>query len=198
MRCRSWSRRGWRTRAHTRGGCTRAGNKPKPEDIEFVEVYTPPDKSFELVYPAGWKVTPGKAPGTLVSFADESAPPDRRQGIGLVATLSRPGQELKDAAKAMKAAMPRRVQGYKAVDDEFYEIGDWKVYRLVYDATGKNGIVLRTYIFTVLKDGVLYNLVCAGPPDKAKEVEQRGEQICGGLKINARPTFETPAATEKK
>ena len=180
----------------------RADDKDKPVELppgaEFVERYVAPDNSFELIYPSGWKVTPGKAPGAVLTIVEESKPPDHRHGIGLIATPAKPGQELKDVAKGLKAVAPRRINAYKAVDDAYYDIGDWKVYRMVYDTKSKDGILFREINFTIVKDGVIYNLIVGGPPDQYPQDEERANQICGSLKINAPPKFETPAATAPK
>jgi hypothetical protein len=180
----------------------RADDKPKPGDLppgaEFVEPYVAPDKSFELIYPSGWKVTPGKAPGAILTIVEESKPPDQRHGIGLIATPAKPGQELKDVARGLKAAAPRKINAYKAVDDAYYDIGDWKVYRMVYDTKSKDGVPMRHINFTIVKEGVIYNLLVGGPPDQYAADEERANQICGSLKINAPPRFETPTPPAPK
>ena len=185
-----------------RPSVARADDKDKPadlpKDIVFVERYVAPDNSFELIYPSGWKVTPGKAPGAVLTIVEESKPADHRHGIGLIATPAKPGQELKDVAKGLKAVAPRRINAYKAVDDAYYDIGDWKVYRMVYDTKSKDGILFREINFTIVKDGVIYNLIVGGPPDQYPQDEERANQICGSLKINAPPKFETPAAPAPK
>jgi hypothetical protein len=164
-----------------------------PDAPQAVEIYTAPDKSFELMYPADWKVTPGKAPGPLVTMLDEHKPPAQREALTVVAVPATPGQRLEDYAKTFKSGAARRIQGYHRVDDGMWEIGDWKVFRAVYDTQGQNGIPLRHINFAMIKDGVLYNLIFACPPDKLQQEHDFANQICGSFKVNAPPKFEGPA-----
>ena len=140
--------------------------------------YEPDDKSFQMLYPSDWKVVPGGAGGTVVTFLNEKTAKGGK-ATEMTSLLILPSRNtLEQLAQTMKEKAAARA-GFTLIEDGAFTVGDWKTHRFVFDIKAGDATT-RGIQFVMVKDGSAYVMTFYMPPEKFnKEAEDRTFKLCG-------------------
>lgn len=156
----------------------------KADPAHFRE-YVPEDRSYTMLYPADWKVVPGKGP-LAVSFVNpKTIGPGKAAEFVSLTIVSSKGNSLEQISAAMKEQLAAK-PGVTPVEDGAFTVGAWKTHRFVYDVKSPNNVTTRAIQFVMVKDASVYVIALHIPPDKFdKAAEERAFELCGTFKLGA-------------